>query len=182
MKIEQTSLPDVLLVKADVHGDERGYFLESWNARDFAEAGIAAEFVQDNVSVSSRHTLRGLHYQVVKPQGKLVRVVQGDVFDIAVDMRRSSENFGKWVGITLSAGTGEALWIPPGFAHGFVVLSETASFEYKCTDYYAPEYERVIRWDDPDLGIDWSLPVGAEPLLSPKDAEAGPFCDAETYL
>ena len=181
MRVEETALPDVLLVRAEVYGDERGYFFESWNAHDFAIAGLEADFVQDNFSQSSRHTLRGLHYQVEQAQGKLVRVVLGEVFDVAVDLRRSSASFGKWLGQKLSAGTGDALWIPPGFAHGFVALSDTAAFEYKCTDYYAPEHERVIRWDDPDLAINWSLPKGAEPLLSPRDAAAPSFRDADTY-
>ena len=181
MKVEATSLPGVMLVKADVFQDARGAFLESWNARDFAAAGIDAEFVQDNLSQSSQHTLRGLHYQTEQAQGKLVRVVQGEVFDVVVDLRRSSPTFGRNLGMVLSDDNKDALWIPPGFAHGFLVMSETATFEYKCTDYYAPEHERAIRWDDPDLGIEWPLPGGAAPTLSDKDAAAPAFKDADTY-
>lgn len=181
MKVEATSLPGVMRVTADVHRDARGTFLETWNARDFVAAGIEAAFVQDNLSVSTQHTLRGLHYQVEQAQGKLVRVVQGSVFDVAVDLRRSSPTFGQSVGLVLDSERREALWIPPGCAHGFLVLSDTASFEYKCTDYYAPEHERAIRWDDPDLGIDWPLPAGVEPRLSDKDATATAFQDADIY-
>lgn len=181
MKVEATSLPGVLVVKVDVHGDERGFFMETWNARDFASAGIDATFVQDNYSRSARHTLRGLHYQVGQAQGKLVRVFDGEVFDVAVDVRRSSPTFGRWVGHVLSADNREALWVPPGFAHGFLALSDNAGLAYKCTDYYAPEHERVIRWDDPDLGIEWPLPKGVEPILSSRDAAAAPFRDAETF-
>lgn len=182
MRVEETSLPGVAVIKVKSFGDERGYFMESWNKREFAAAGIDAEFVQDNVSLSSRHTLRGLHYQVQQPQGKLVRVVEGEVFDVAVDLRQSSPTFGQWVGRVLSAANKDALWVPAGFAHGFLVLSETASFHYKCTDYYAPEHERSIRWDDPDVGIKWPLPDGVEPLLSGKDAAAAAFRDADTFL
>ena len=170
-----------MLVHADVFKDARGVFLETWNSRGFAEEGIDADFVQDNLSVSVRHTLRGLHYQVKQPQGKLVRVTQGKVFDVVVDLRRSSPMFGQSLGSVLSADNRDALWIPPGFAHGFLVLSEVAAFEYKCTDYYAPEHERAILWNDPDLGIDWPLSDGAEPLLSEKDAAATAFRDADTY-
>ena len=180
MRVEATSLPGVMLVEANVFRDARGAFLETWNKRDFAAAGIDAAFVQDNLSESKQHTLRGLHYQVKQAQGKLVRVVDGKVFDVAVDLRRSSPAFGKSLGLILDADQRQALWIPPGFAHGFLVLSETATFEYKCTDYYAPEHERAIRWDDPDLGIDWPLPAGARPLLSDKDANAVAFRDADT--
>jgi len=182
VKVDTTSLGGVMLIRADVFEDARGTFLESWNARDFATAGIDAEFVQDNLSQSNRHTLRGLHYQVEQAQGKLVRVAQGEVFDVVVDLRRSSPNFGASLGMLLSEENRDALWIPPGFAHGFLVLSETATFEYKCTDYYAPEHERTIRWDDPDLGIEWPLPAGAEPLLSEKDAAGTAFRDADTYI
>lgn len=181
MRVEATSLPGVLVVKVDVHGDERGFFMETWNARDFAAAGIDATFVQDNFSRSTRHTLRGLHYQVEHAQGKLVRVFEGEVFDVAVDVRRSSPTFGRWVGHVLSADNREALWVPPGFAHGFLALSDSVGLAYKCTDYYAPEDERVIRWDDPDLGIDWPLPKGAEPILSSRDAAAASLRDAETF-
>lgn len=181
MKVDATSLPGVLLVRAKVFKDARGAFLETWNARDFRAAGIDAAFVQDNLSLSTRHTLRGLHYQVEQAQGKLVRIAYGKVFDVAVDLRRSSPTFGQSLGMVLDADARDALWIPPGFAHGFLVLSETAAFEYKCTDYYALEHERVIRWDDPDLGIDWPLPEGVEPVLSDKDANATAFQDADTY-
>jgi len=181
VRVEATSLPGVLVVKVDVHGDERGFFMETWNARDFAAAGIDATFVQDNFSRSTRHTLRGLHYQVEHAQGKLVRVFEGEVFDVAVDVRRSSPTFGRWVGHVLSADNREALWVPPGFAHGFLALSDSVGLAYKCTDYYAPEDERVIRWDDPDLGIDWPLPKGAEPILSSRDAAAASLRDAETF-
>ncbi len=181
MNVEPTAIPDVKRICADVHRDDRGYFMETWNARNYAAAGIDATFVQDNFSLSCRHTLRGLHYQVKQPQGKLVRVVHGEVFDVAVDLRRSSPTFGRWVGETLSADNRLALWIPPGFAHGFLALSETAAFEYKCSDFYAPEHERIIRWDDTDVGIDWPLRDGALPLLSPRDAAASAFQGAETY-
>ena len=181
MNVAPTSLPGVMLLKADVFKDARGAFLETWNARNFAAAGIDAVFVQDNLSHSKQHTLRGLHYQVEQPQGKLVRVVAGKVFDVVVDLRRSSPAFGKSLGLMLDADLRDALWIPPGFAHGFLVLSETAEFEYKCTDYYAPEHERAIRWDDPDLGIKWPLPAEVQPLLSDKDAAAVAFRDADTY-
>ena len=170
-----------MLIKADVFQDARGAFLESWNARDFAAVGIDADFVQDNLSQSSRHTLRGLHYQIEQAQGKLVRAVQGEVFDVVVDLRRSSPTFGRSLGMVLSDDNKDALWIPPGFAHGFLVMSETATFEYKCTDYYAPEHERAIRWDDPDLGIEWPLPGDVVTNLSDKDAAAPAFKDADTY-
>ena len=181
MKIEETSLPGVLVVKVNVHGDDRGFFMETWNARGFAAAGIDVPFVQDNYSRSARHTLRGLHYQLEQAQGKLGRVYEGEVFDVAVDVRRSSPTFGQWVGCVLSAQNRHALWVPPGFAHGFLALSDNVGLAYKCTDYYAPEHERVIRWDDPDIGIDWPLPDGAEPILSARDAAAASFRDADTY-
>lgn len=181
MRVEETSLPGVAVITVDAHGDDRGFFMETWNARDFAAAGIDAGFVQDNYSRSARHTLRGLHYQVRQPQGKLVRVVEGEAFDVAVDVRRASKTFGRWVGRVLSAENREALWIPAGFAHGFLALSNNVGLAYKCTDFYAPEHERVIRWDDPDVGIQWPLPDGADPILSPRDAAAASFRDAETY-
>ena len=181
MIIEKTSLPAVLVVKVDVHGDDRGFFMETWHERRFAEAGIDLPFVQDNYSRSSRHTLRGLHYQVEQAQGKLVRVLEGEAFDVAVDLRRSSNTYGQWTGHVLSADNREALWIPPGFAHGFFALSDTVGLAYKCTDFYAPEHERVIRWDDPKLAIDWPLPEGIEPILSPRDAAAPSFESAPKY-
>jgi dTDP-4-dehydrorhamnose 3,5-epimerase len=181
MEIIETSLPGVIRIVPAVYGDDRGYHMETWQARRFRDFGIDVKFVQDNFSHSSKGTLRGLHYQIQKSQGKLVRVVLGEVFDVAVDLRKSSPNFGRWVGEILSAKDKHQLWVPPGFGHGFLVLSDTADFEYKCTNYYAPEFERAIRWDDPDIGIDWPLPSGGQPVLSAKD-EAAPFLkDAETY-
>jgi dTDP-4-dehydrorhamnose 3,5-epimerase len=181
MQFEPTKIPDVVLIKPRVFGDPRGFFLESWEERKFAAAGIKARFVQDNHSRSSRHTLRGLHWQSPNTQGKLVRVVNGSVFDVAVDIRRSSPTFGQWVGVTLTAENHEMLWVPEGFAHGFVVLSESADFLYRCTDFYSPANEKAIRWNDPEVGVKWPLPPGAEPLLSAKDAAAGGLRDAE-YL
>ena len=181
MQFVETSLPGVIRIEPRIFSDERGFFMETWQSRRFREAGIDAEFVQDNFSHSSKGTLRGLHYQIKQPQGKLVRVVAGEVFDVAVDLRRSSANFGQWAGEILSAENKHLLWVPPEFAHGFLVLSETAEFEYKCTDFYAPEAERAIRWDDPQIGIEWPLPSGEQPMLSEKDADA-PFLEgAETY-
>ena len=162
-------------------GDHRGFFMESWHAEKFAEAGIDAQFVQDNHSRSNQGILRGLHYQIEQPQGKLVRVLSGEVFDVAVDLRRDSPTFGKWFGMTLNDIDKKMLWMSPGFAHGFYVVSEQADFFYKCTELYAPEYERAIRWDDPDLAIDWPIASGQEPVLAPKDAAAKSFEDAEVY-
>jgi dTDP-4-dehydrorhamnose 3,5-epimerase len=181
MKIEPTALPGVMKVIPKIHADSRGFFMETWQERRFADGGIDAKFVQENVSHSSKRTLRGLHYQIRQPQGKLVRVVQGEVFDVAVDLRRSSPQFRQWVGAILSAENKHQLWVPPGFGHGFLVLSETAEFEYKCTDYYAPQFERSILWDDPDIGIDWPLAEGDRPILSDKDAKAPLLKDADTY-
>lgn len=181
MKFVETSLPGVIRIEPRIFSDERGFFMETWQARRFHDVGIDADFVQDNFSHSSKGTLRGLHYQIQQPQGKLVRVVSGEVFDVAVDLRKSSPAFGQWVGEVLSAENKNQLWVPPGFGHGFLVLSDMAEFEYKCTDYYAPEFERAIRWDDPDIGIDWPLPDGEQPVLSVKDADAPFFQDAETY-
>src|SRR5882762_4545752 len=168
MQVTPTLLPDVLLIEPRVFGDERGFFYESWNRRAFAAAGIAAEFLQDNHSRSRRGVLRGLHYQVEHAQGKLVRVVAGEVFDVAVDLRRSSPTFGRWVGERLSAANKLVMWVPEGFAHGFLVLSESAEFLYKTTDYYAPEHERTLLWNDPALGIAW--PLAGAPILKPRDA------------
>ncbi len=181
MQFIHTNLPGVIKVVPVAHEDPRGYFMETWQARRFHDAGIDAQFVQENSSQSSRGTLRGLHYQLEQAQGKLVRVVSGEVFDVAVDLRRSSPTFGQWAGEVLSAENRHGLWVPPGFAHGFLVLSETAQFEYKCTDYYAPEHERSIRWDDPDIGIEWPMPDGRQPVLSGKDAGASLLKDADTY-
>ncbi len=181
MQFERLAIPDVVLVRPKVFGDARGFFLETWEERKFAAAGIEARFVQDNHSRSTRYTLRGLHYQIQRPQGKLVRVASGAVLDVAVDMRRSSPSFGRWVAAEISAENRHMLWVPPGFAHGFVVLSDSADFLYKCTDFYAPEHERCVRWNDSDLAIDWKLPIGVQPLLSAKDQVGLPFAEAEAY-
>jgi dTDP-4-dehydrorhamnose 3,5-epimerase len=179
MKITACAIPDVLLLEPRVFGDDRGFFFESFNQRTFCTAtGLDLQFVQDNHSRSARNVLRGLHYQVVQPQGKLVRVVSGEVFDVAVDIRRDSPTFGKWVGALLSAANKHQLWVPPGLAHGFLVLSETADFLYKTTDYYAPAHERCIAWNDPTLAIDWPL-NGQVPMLSAKDAAGKTFLNAD---
>jgi len=175
------SIPDVILIQPDVHRDERGFFFESWQKNKFAKAGIDQEFVQDNHSRSSKDVLRGLHYQIRQPQGKLIRAIVGEVFDVAIDLRRSSPSFGKWVSTNLSAENFNMLWIPPGFAHGFLVLSDVAEFVYKATDFYAPQYERCILWNDRDLGIDWPI-SGHEPILSEKDSKGKLFREAEVYL
>ncbi len=175
MKVSPTTIPDVLLIEPRVFGDARGFFMESFNQRDFARAtGHDVNFVQDNHSRSARSVLRGLHYQAGQPQGKLVRVARGAVFDVSVDIRVASPTFGQWVGMELSEDNHRQLWIPPGFAHGFLVLSEFADFLYKTTDYYAPARERCIRWDDPDLAIEWPLD-GTVPLLSAKDVAGQAF-------
>jgi dTDP-4-dehydrorhamnose 3,5-epimerase len=179
MKCEPTSIPDVILIKPTVHGDARGFFLETWHERQFAAAGLDISFVQDNHSFSARHTLRGLHYQVQQTQGKLVRVATGTVFDVAVDLRRDSPTLGRWVGVELSGDNHQMLWVPPGFAHGFLVLSETAHFLYRCTDFWSPAHERAIIWSDPDLRIEWPLPEGTRPALSSKDAAGIRFSEAE---
>jgi dTDP-4-dehydrorhamnose 3,5-epimerase len=181
VKFEPTAIPDVVLIRHTVHGDERGFFFESWNARAFGEAGLPMHFVQDNYSRSVRHTLRGLHYQVRHTQGKVVRVLSGSVFDVAVDLRRSSPTFGACAGVLLTAESRDSLWIPPGFAHGFLVLSESADFFYKCTDVYAPAAERTIRWDDQMLRIPWPLPQGVTPIVSTKDARGAAFSEAEYF-
>ena len=178
--VTPTALPEVLVLEPKVFGDARGFFFESFNARDFAQAtGLQVDFVQDNHSKSARGVLRGLHYQIEQAQGKLVRVVQGEVFDVAVDLRKSSPTFGQWVGLHLSADNHKQLWIPPGFAHGFVVLSESAEFLYKTTDYYAPQHKRSLAWNDPAIGIDW--PIDFEPQLAAKDAAGQLLADAEIY-
>jgi dTDP-4-dehydrorhamnose 3,5-epimerase len=177
MKVTPTRIPDVLLIEPKVFGDDRGFFFESFNLRAFREAtGLTVDFVQDNHSKSARNVLRGLHYQVEQPQGKLVRVVQGEVFDVAVDIRKNSPTYGQWAGAILSAENKHQFWVPAGLAHGFLVLSETAEFLYKTTDYYAPEHERCIAWNDPDLAIDW--PLAGSPVLSAKDAQGMAFRDA----
>ena len=179
MNVVRTTIPDVVVIEPKVFGDARGFFLESWNARAFAIAGIRAEFVQDNHARSTRNVLRGLHYQIHQPQGKLVRVVVGEVFDVAVDLRRSSPTFGRWVGMNLSAENKQMAWVPAGFAHGYLVLSDVAEVLYKATGYYAPEHERSIVWNDPDLGIAW--PLAGAPVLSAKDATGVRLRDAEAY-
>jgi dTDP-4-dehydrorhamnose 3,5-epimerase len=176
-----TQLPGVVIVRPQVHRDERGVFYETWQERAFAEAGIEAHFVQDNHSHSVRGALRGLHYQIRQPQGKLVRVVRGAVFDVVVDVRRSSPNFGRWVGVELSETNRDTLWVPPGFAHGYLALSESIDLIYKCTAFYAIEYERSIRWNDPRIAITWPLLPEVAPTLSQKDASAPLLEQAETY-
>lgn len=180
MNVIDTAIADVKIIEPKVFGDARGFFYESFNARAFAEGtGVDVHFVQDNHSKSARNVLRGLHYQLQQAQGKLVRVVQGEVWDVAVDIRRSSPTFGKWVGVILSAENNRQLWVPAGFAHGFVVLSETAEFLYKTTDYYAPAHERCIAWNDPTLAIEW--PIEGAPSLSAKDAQGVAFKEADYF-
>jgi dTDP-4-dehydrorhamnose 3,5-epimerase len=179
MKVVPTAIPDVLLLEPKVFGDERGFFLESWNKRTFAELKITADFVQDNHSKSQKNVLRGLHYQIEHAQGKLVRVTAGEVYDVAVDLRRSSPTFGQWVGFTLSAADKRMAWIPPGFAHGFYVTSDAAEFFYKTTDYYSPAHERTLLWNDPQLAIPW--PLDGEPLLAAKDKAGIPLAAAESF-
>lgn len=181
MKVIDTSLPDVKILEPKVFGDERGFFLESFNARRFHElTGLDANFVQDNHSKSARGVLRGLHYQIEQAQGKLVRVTAGKVFDVAVDIRKSSPSFGQWIGEILSADNYRQMWIPPGFAHGFLVLEDDTEFLYKTTDYYAPEHERTIQWDDPALGIEWPID-GLDVRLSDKDQAGTALADAEIF-
>jgi dTDP-4-dehydrorhamnose 3,5-epimerase len=181
MQVAPTAIPDLLIIEPKVFGDDRGFFYESFNQRRFTElTGVTDAFVQDNHSKSARNVLRGLHYQIRQPQGKLVRVIAGEVLDIAVDVRKSSATFGKWVGVNLSAENKKMLWIPKGFAHGFVVLSDSAEFLYKTTDYWAPEHERCIVWNDADLAIDWQL-GGTAPLLSTKDQAGKRLRDAEVF-
>lgn len=182
MKIVRTAIPEVLLLEPKVFGDARGFFLERYNKRDFLNVtGIDAEFVQDNHSRSMRNVLRGLHYQIGQPQGKLVWAAVGEIYDVAVDMRKSSPTFGKWVGFELSAQSGKMAWIPPGFAHGFLVVSEAAEVLYKATDYYAPDCERTLLWNDPGLSIDWPLGAGIEPILAEKDRNGIGFGSAEYF-
>lgn len=181
MNIIESAIPDVLIIEPKVFGDARGFFYESFNQKEWKTAtGLQTNFVQDNHSRSVKGVLRGLHYQVQQAQGKLLRVVAGEVFDVAVDIRQNSSTFGKWVGVHLSAENRRQFWVPAGFAHGFLVLSEAAEFLYKTTDYYAPEHERAIAWNDPDLGIDW--PIDGEPTLSAKDAAAGTFKEARALI
>lgn len=181
MKVEQLPLPGVARVTLDVFRDERGAFMETWQARKYAAFGIDCEFVQDNWSESRAGVLRGLHYQLTQPQGKLVAVVAGEIFDVVVDLRRSSPTFGQWISENLSAERGSALWVPPGFAHGFYVMSERATVLYKCTDFYQPGSERTLRWDDPDLAIAWPLVPGTQPILSAKDARGVCLAEAEVF-
>ena len=181
MNAIQTTLPGVLLLEPRVFGDDRGFFFESFNAKVFREAtGVDPEFVQDNHSHSKRGVLRGLHYQIAQAQGKLVRAVTGEVFDAVVDLRRGSRTFGQWEGFVLSAGNKRMLWVPPGFAHGYLVLSDAADFLYKTTDYWAPQHERCLMWNDPSVGVAWPLPDGA-PVLSAKDQVGASLADAECY-
>lgn len=181
MNVVETALPGVLILEPKVFADARGFFLESWNERAFAQAtGLELHFVQDNHSRSRRGVLRGLHYQVRQPQGKLVRVARGAIFDVAVDLRRSSTHFGRWFGAELTEDNHRQLWVPPGFGHGFLVLSESADVLYKATDYYAPEHERSLLWNDPAVGVDWPL-ARIEPVLSDKDAAGLPLAQCEVY-
>lgn len=180
MQVEETQLNDARIFNPTVFGDERGFFMETWNARVFRELGLDVDFVQDNHSKSARGILRGLHYQTQNTQGKLVRVISGEVYDVAVDLRESSSTFGQWTGVLLSEANRRIFWVPPGFAHGFYVTSESAEFVYKCTDYYDPHSEVTIQWDDPRLGIDWPT-NGSEPLLSAKDRQGFTFADAPKF-
>lgn len=181
MRFFPTTIPEVILIEPRVFTDERGFFLETYRQQQFEAAGIIANFIQDNHSGSYRGALRGLHYQIQQPQGKLVRAVAGEIYDVAVDIRRSSPTFGQWVGLVLSADNKRQLWVPPGFAHGFLVLSEWAEIFYKASDYYAPQHERTLLWNDPQLGIDWPLEAGSQPVLSPKDAQGLTLTQAELY-
>ncbi|CAN5703722.1 dTDP-4-dehydrorhamnose 3,5-epimerase [soil metagenome] len=180
MNVIKTSLPEVIIMEPRVFGDERGFFYESFNAKNFAGlTGLEVQFVQDNHSKSAKNVLRGLHYQILQSQGKLVRVTSGEVFDVAVDLRKSSPRFGQWTGATLSADNHRQIWIPPGFAHGFVVISDEAEFLYKTTDYWAPEHERCLQWNDPAIGIDW--PMTELPVMSAKDQQGKSLADAEVF-
>lgn len=182
MKVFPTRIPEVLILEPKVFGDERGFFLERYNKRTFeAATGLDVEFVQDNHSRSMCNVLRGLHYQIKQPQGKLVWVVSGEIFDVAVDLRRRSPTFGQWAGFTLSAQSRQMAWIPPGFAHGFLVVSESAEVLYKASDFYAPEHERTLLWNDAGLGIDWPIPSGQNPLLAPKDCNGLPLQSCEVF-
>jgi dTDP-4-dehydrorhamnose 3,5-epimerase len=181
MQFIPTRIEGVVLIKPKLFGDSRGFFMETWQEQKFAAAGISARFVQDNHSRSSKWTLRGMHYQIQQPQGKLVRVVRGSVFDVAVDLRASSPTFGEWVGTELDDRDNHMLWVPPGFAHGFLALSESVDLIYRCTDFYAPQHERAIAWNDHRLGIAWPLPAGVQPLLAPKDKAAPAIDRAEVF-
>lgn len=181
MEFAPTKIPDVVMLKPKVFGDPRGFFMETYRDSEFSEAGIGQKFVQENHSASQKGVLRGLHYQIRQAQGKLIRAIAGEIFDVAVDIRRSSPTFGQWVGIILSAENKLQLWIPPGFAHGFYVLSENAEVTYKVTDYYAPEWDRSILWSDPQISIDWPLLDGSPPSLSAKDINGKPLAEAELF-
>ncbi len=181
MKITPTNLQDVLLIEPSVYGDERGYFMETYRQDLFRDQVTSMAFVQDNHSKSNAGVLRGLHYQITQPQGKLIRVVVGEVYDVIVDLRQSSSSFGQWQGFYLSSDNKRQLWVPPGFAHGFYVTKPDTEFVYKCTDYYAPQFERTLCWNDSDLAIDWPLPNACAPILSKKDLHGTRFCDAETF-
>jgi dTDP-4-dehydrorhamnose 3,5-epimerase len=181
MRVVPTAIPDVLLIESPVYADARGSFTEIFEVSRFAAAGLPTRFVFDSHSHNVQHTLRGLHYQLERPQGKLVRAITGTLFDVAVDLRRSSPTFGQWTGVELTAGDGKQLWIPPGFAHGFFTLSAQADMGYKLTDIYHPESERSLAWNDPTIAISWPIPPGVEPLLSPKDAAAPPLSAAGTF-
>ena len=181
MKVIPTHIPDVKIIEPAVFGDARGFFMETWNSETFASLGLNLTFVQDNHSRSTQGILRGLHYQIQQAQGKLVRVTSGAVFDVAVDLRQASPTFGQWVGVELSAENHRMLWVPPGFAHGFYVLSESADFLYKCTELYAQQYDRCLRWDDPSVGIQWPLVKGEMPLLSAKDAAGKCWDEADKF-
>lgn len=182
MKVSCTSIPDVLIIEPRVFGDSRGFFFESFNQKNFSQAtGLGVNFVQDNHSRSVKGVLRGLHYQVQHPQGKLVRVVSGEVFDVVVDIRKSSPTFGRWVGVELSEDNYRQVWVPPGFAHGFYVLSKSVDFLYKTTDYYVPTFERSVVWNDPEIAISWPVGAGTQPIISAKDAKAPRLADAEVF-
>jgi dTDP-4-dehydrorhamnose 3,5-epimerase len=181
MKITNLEIPDILLIEPDVYLDDRGFFVETFQSNKFAQFGVTEEFVQDNHTGSRKATLRGLHYQIHQTQAKLIRVVIGEIFDVAVDLRQSSRTFGKWVGVVLSAEEHQQLWIPKGFAHGFLVTSEWAEVEYKVTDFYAPEWERTLYWNDPKVNIEWPLGKNKNPLLSQKDSEGKLLADADCF-
>lgn len=181
MLISETSLEGVKIIEPKVFGDDRGFFMETWNLEAFDAAGLPSHFVQDNHSRSEQGVLRGLHYQIKQPQGKLVRVTRGEVFDVAVDLRKSSPTFGQWTGVVLSESNRKLFWVPPGYAHGFYVMSELADFQYKCTEYYAPEHERSLSWNDPAVGIEWPLVSGADPTLSAKDADCPALAELDVF-
>lgn len=181
MQVLDTTLNDVKIIEPRVFGDDRGFFLETWSEAAFSDAGLPVNFVQDNHSRSAQGVLRGMHYQIKHPQGKLVRCTAGEVFDVAVDMRKSSKQFGQWFGVVLSAENKRQLWVPPGFAHGFYVMSDTADFQYKCSDIYAPEYERSLLWNDPEVGIEWPIVNGVDTQLAAKDEAASLLSDADVF-